>query len=664
MDSIQFSIVIPTYKREVFLKTCLKRLSEQLIGYSNYEIIVVDDGGGLDEFDEKVDFLKSMNIKFFHQEHKGPAAARNFGVSKAEAEIVFFLDDDNIPEKNWFEETVKAWENSPDIEGIGGYAVGGKSENIYSRLNADFLNWYLNQCSRKDRVNFIATCNAGYKKIALEKVGGFDENFKTAAAEDRDLNLKILKNGGRFKLNEKILVEYANSESLASLIKRHFGYGCAAYQIHAKYPELPRLTLKSYIALYMLVLKKYEGIARKSAGFILLVFLQIATTVGYILAALRKTGIEKLPVKNQLSLTRRLDANLGYECNNNCVFCYFRNRKKERKNLSTKEAKKLLFSIRKFGIDTLDVTGGEPAIREDILELISYAKKELKFKKITIITNGSRFGDKGFTKKAIACGLDEVLVSIHGHEPSLHDKLAGRKGAFDDATRAIRNTIELGASCRTNTVITKLNYERVTHIARLVHDLGVRKLNYIYFSPLDDAACAETELGPCYSESAPFIKEMIDNYRNKLEMISIKVIPFCFLGGYQDSVTNFFQNIYDPYEWDYYQRVRVRRGRLIRDIAAIGGIFLFMDVGRMSKIGLRKSLREAILRVEAFRHCVKSKICKKCKFDLICPGVWKAYAKRFGLSEIKAIKGDKVSDIDHFLYKRFGNAMFSNNTGL
>ena len=364
-----------------------------------------------------------------------------------------------------------------------------------------------------------------------------------------------------------------------------------------------------------------------------------------------------------MPLTTRLDANLGYECNNNCVFCYFRNRKKERKNLSTKEAKKLLFSIRKFGIDMLEVTGGEPAIREDILELFYYAKKELKFKKVTIITNGSRFCDKEFAKEAISRGLDEVLVSIHGHDAGLHDKFVDREGAFNEATMAIKNIIELGAYCRTNTVITKLNYERASDIARVVHDLGVRRVNYIYFSPLDDAACAETELWPCYSESAPCIKKMIDNYRNKLEMISIKVIPFCFLDGYQDSITNFFQNIYDPYEWDYYQRVRIRRGRLVRDIAAMGGIFLFMDVGRMPKIGLRKSLREAILRVEAFRHCIKPNVCKSCKFDLICPGVWKAYSKRFGLSEVRAIKGDKVSDSDHFLYKRFGNDMFNSNLG-
>ena len=659
MDSIQFSIVIPTYKREVFLKTCLCRLSEQLIGYSNYEIIVVDDGGGLDGFDEKADFLKGINVKLFHQEHKGPAGARNFGISVARGEIILFLDDDNVPQDDWFKETVRAWGNLTEIDGMGGYVMGGKSANIYSRLNADFFNWYLDQSTSGNYCNFLATCNAGYRKSMLQKVGGFDENFKNAAGEDRDINIKILNSGGKLKLDRKILVHYAASEGFGKFIKRHLRYGYAVHQMQVKYPDSTRLPLKSYASLYAVILKRYEGIAKRLFSIVLIVFLHVSTLAGYILAGLRRDF-----TKNRIPLTTRLDANLGYECNNNCLFCYFRSRKEQRRNISTEKAKGLLSLIRRLGIDTLEITGGEPAIREDIFELIYYAKEELKFKKITIITNGSRFCDKEFAKEAISRGLDEVLVSIHGHEPVLHDTLVDRKGAFDDAIKAIRNVIELGASCRTNTVITKLNYEKVKHVARLVHDLGIRRVNYIYFSPLDDAACAETNLWPRYSESSPFIKDMIESYKDNFEMISMKVIPFCFLEECQDYITDYFQNVYDPYEWDYYYRVGIRRGRFIRDAAAIGGVFLFMDVRRIFRIGLQKSLREGILHVEALRHCVKPKACRKCRFNLICPGVWKAYAREFGLDEVKPIRGKKVSDVDHFLYKRFANAEFSNNTGL
>ena len=287
MDSIQFSIVIPTYKREVFLKTCLKRLSEQLIGYSNYEVIVVDDGGGLDGFDERADFLKDINVKFFHQKHKGPAAARNLGMHKAKGEIILFLDDDNVPQEDWFKETMKTWENSPELEGVGGYVTSSKGVNIYSRLNAIFLNWHLDQSTSGNYCNFLAACNAGYRRNILQKAGGFDENFRVAAGEDRDLNIKILRNGGKLKLNRKILVESAAQESFGTLIKRHFHYGYAACQIYAKYTDLARLSLKSYEALYTSVLKNCEGIAKKLYIITLLIFLQASTLAGYIVAGLK-----------------------------------------------------------------------------------------------------------------------------------------------------------------------------------------------------------------------------------------------------------------------------------------------------------------------------------------------------------------------------------------
>jgi MoaA/NifB/PqqE/SkfB family radical SAM enzyme len=357
----------------------------------------------------------------------------------------------------------------------------------------------------------------------------------------------------------------------------------------------------------------------------------------------------------RLPITKRIDANLGYECNNNCLFCYFRDRKQSRRNISTQKAKNLFALIRKLGIDTLEITGGEVTIREDIIELIKYAKEYLKFGKISVITNGARFCEKEFAQDAISAGVDDVLVSIHGHNATLHDRLTDRIGAFDEACRSVKNVLKLGVSCRTNTVVTQLNYTRLSDIAKVVYELGVRKVNYLFFSPLDDACKTAQDLWLKYSDAAPFTKETIDRYKNKFEAISIKIIPFCFLEGYEDYITDLFQNLYNPYEWEYYQRVRIRRNRLIRDIAALIGTIAFMDVRRMASIGMYKSLREAIMRVEAFRHCQKPRRCKKCKFDLICPGVWKEYAKKFGLDEISPVKGKKVTEVDRYLHKRFSD---------
>jgi hypothetical protein len=204
-------------------------------------------------------------------------------------------------------------------------------------------------------------------------------------------------------------------------------------------------------------------------------------------------------------------------------------------------------------------------------------------------------------------------------------------------------------------VINALNYQFASQIADLFFNLGIRKINYIYFSPLDDALNTSADLWVKYSQTAPFIKEMIDIHKDKFETISIKVIPFCFLDGYQDYITDFLQNIYDPYEWDYYNRVRIRRDVFQRNLAVLIGFLFFIDIRRMLKIGLRKSLYEGIMHVQAFRECAKPSACKRCRFNPVCPGVWREYVKKFGTGELKAICGEKITDVDIVLRKRFSN---------
>jgi len=353
------------------------------------------------------------------------------------------------------------------------------------------------------------------------------------------------------------------------------------------------------------------------------------------------------------NLTSRVDINLGYNCNNNCLFCYFRDRKDKLFVPGFAHVKRRLQLARKLGIRTVEFTGGEATLRDDIFELISFAKKELRFKGITVITNGTRFCDKNFAIKAKESGVDEILVSIHGHDAKLHNHLSGRSNAFEEAKKAITTALESGISCRTNTVINKFNFDKISDIAGMLTVLGVRKMNYIFFSPLDDAYSAEKELWLRYSEAAPFVQEMLNEYRKTSIDFSIKIIPFCFLNGCEGYITDLFQNLYDPYEWDYYTRVALRRGLFLANVAAFGGMFLLMDIMRMLEIGVAKSLREGIMRVEALRQCVKPKVCRQCKFDLICPGIWKPYASNFGLGEIKPIKGNKINCIDSPLFQRF-----------
>ncbi|QHQ59958.1 glycosyltransferase [Anaerocolumna sedimenticola] len=88
------SIVIPAFNVEYEIKKCIDNLVEQT--YTNYEVIIVDDGS-TDKTKEICDLLEKNNDKIFviHQENVGVSAARNAGIMVAKGTWIVFLDADD-----------------------------------------------------------------------------------------------------------------------------------------------------------------------------------------------------------------------------------------------------------------------------------------------------------------------------------------------------------------------------------------------------------------------------------------------------------------------------------------------------------------------------------------------------------------------------------------
>jgi len=128
---------------------------------------------------------------------------------------------------------------------------------------------------------FLSTHNAGYKKVILNKVGQFDEQFKGASGEDRDLNIKILKIGGKLRLDESILVYHDRDLSFRSFLRKYYNYGRAAHKLSKRYHDLKRLSAKDCLHFYLSILKKYRAFNEKIMTFVLLTLSQLSTLIGY-----------------------------------------------------------------------------------------------------------------------------------------------------------------------------------------------------------------------------------------------------------------------------------------------------------------------------------------------------------------------------------------------
>ncbi len=92
---MKFSIIIPVYNVERYLKDCIQSVLKQK--YKDYEIILVDDGSSDNSSQICDNYVNSYkNIHVIHQENQGLSAARNRGITLAKGEYIIFLDSDDV----------------------------------------------------------------------------------------------------------------------------------------------------------------------------------------------------------------------------------------------------------------------------------------------------------------------------------------------------------------------------------------------------------------------------------------------------------------------------------------------------------------------------------------------------------------------------------------
>ena len=97
MKKPKFSIIVPVYNTEKYLKRCLDSIKSQ--SFKDYEVIIVNDGST----DNSSDIISKYPYKIINQENLGLSRARNNGVKEASGDYLIFLDSDDYIEKDLLE---------------------------------------------------------------------------------------------------------------------------------------------------------------------------------------------------------------------------------------------------------------------------------------------------------------------------------------------------------------------------------------------------------------------------------------------------------------------------------------------------------------------------------------------------------------------------------
>jgi len=177
MSKLIFSIVIPAYNRASYIGNAIQSILEQT--YSNFEVIVIDDGS-TDNTKEVVLSFEDDRIKYFYKENEERNIARNYGMSKAVGQYVNFLDSDDVFLPHHLQ-TAKAFINeksNPEVIHLNYENQGTKvTPSLINKNNAHRVNQLLIQEN-------MCVCNCLFVRIDITRDYQFLASKNAIVGED------------------------------------------------------------------------------------------------------------------------------------------------------------------------------------------------------------------------------------------------------------------------------------------------------------------------------------------------------------------------------------------------------------------------------------------------------------------------------------------------
>ncbi len=188
MSPCPVSVIIPTYNRSEYLYRALESIRRQTVRCG--EIIVVDDGSTDQTASVVKDFSQryTIDVIYLRQENRGPAGARNSGITIARYPYIAFLDSDDHWNKKKLELQFAAMNENPD------FWISHTREKWLR--NGQHLNQKRIHIPRHGNIfnHCLLLCGVGMSTVMLKKelfslVGKFDERLR--CCEDYDFWLRV-----------------------------------------------------------------------------------------------------------------------------------------------------------------------------------------------------------------------------------------------------------------------------------------------------------------------------------------------------------------------------------------------------------------------------------------------------------------------------------------
>lgn len=263
MSHLIASVVIPTRNRPEAVQHCLDALAAQDFPAGDFEVIVVDDGSSTPLEVAPTRWAAQFPLFVIHQTNTGPAGARNRGASEARGEFLAFTDDDCLPTPTWLANLVGALRQNHEAL-IGGSTFNGLKDDLFAEASQLILELvYEHFNSDPAGAYFFASNNIALRRELYRESGGFDADFPSPAAEDREFCDRWRMQQRPLLWERSALLEHRHHQSMRQFSKLHFRYGKGAFMYQAKRRERSSGTMKEDMGFHRSLLR---AAARKMSG--------------------------------------------------------------------------------------------------------------------------------------------------------------------------------------------------------------------------------------------------------------------------------------------------------------------------------------------------------------------------------------------------------------
>ena len=207
-----------------------------------------------------------------------------------------------------------------------------------------------------------------------------------------------------------------------------------------------------------------------------------------------------------------------WNCNQRCVHCYAAGQEQSSEaELSTEEWKGIIDKCREAGVTQVTFTGGEPTMRDDLFELIDYARWFVT----RLNTNGIRL-TREYCEQLHKASLDSVQITFYSCDEAVHNELVGAP-RYADTVAGIENALAAGLNMSVNTPLCTVNRDYVKTL-EFLHGKGVIYVTCSGLITTGNAAKPESE--------------HMQLSEDELKQILREATSYCFEHGMEISFTS------------------------------------------------------------------------------------------------------------------------------